>query len=187
VSRLFLEVLLVGIVLGLVGAPAGAVESPVTGSASEEGTGQEPAEEGTEPTDLGEEPAERLEEEVAESEEPLSGEEEDRRDPFRPFLIRTAEVGGIGEYGPTAYEVQQLTLVGVMLDIEPPRALLQDTGGMGFVVIPGSRVGRRGGVVASIESGRMIVEEKKLDFYGREQVTRQVLEILSEDQAVGRE
>ena len=103
----------------------------------------------------------------------------ERRDPFRPFLKRQEARKEEPEgdlIGVTALELRQLTLVGVLLDMSPPRALLQDSGGMGYVVTPGTRVGRHGGVVAAIEPGRMTVEETRLDFYGREEVTRQVLE-----------
>lgn len=113
----------------------------------------------------------------------------ERRDPFRPFIRREAKAEEAEGIGVTAYELRQLTLVGVLVDVVPPRALLQDSSGMGYIVTPGSRVGRHGGVVAAVEPGRMIVEEKSLDFYGREQVTRQVIEIPKdlEPQAVGRE
>jgi len=112
------------------------------------------------------------------------------RDPFRPFIKRekskvVQEDEGVGV---TAYDLQQLTLVGVVMDVTPPRALLQDNSGMGYVVTPGVRIGRHGGVVAAIEPGRMIVEEKTSDFYGREQVTRRVLDIPreTEPRAAGR-
>jgi Tfp pilus assembly protein PilP len=116
--------------------------------------------------------------------EPAAGPTEEkraeRRDPFRPFIKREAskEAQAEGEgVGVTAYELRQLTLVGVLMNVTPPRALLQDSSGMGYVVTPGVRVGRHGGVVAAIEPGRMIVEEKTADFYGREEVTRRVLDI----------
>lgn len=115
-----------------------------------------------------------------------------RRDPFRPFLLNLAAQGGerdVPRVGVTAYEVHQLRLVAVLWEMKPPRALLQDSGGMGYIITPGTPVGRRGGVVAAIEPGRVIVEEKQLDFYGREQVRTEVLEIPKElePQAVGRE
>jgi hypothetical protein len=40
-------------------------------------------------------------------------------------------------------------------------------------------------VVTAIEPGRVIVEEKTLDFYGKEQVRREVLEISKESEAQG--
>ncbi len=111
------------------------------------------------------------------------------RDPFRPFMLnRIGRKRTVPKRGVTAYELRQLRLVGVLLDMNPPRALLQDSGGMGYVITPGMQVGRRGGVVTSIEPGRIVVEEKTIDFYGREQASREVLEIPREGvQEAGRE
>jgi len=146
---------------------------------------------------LGEDPNREIEEPSGSVTDPNPGsagpsekELADRRDPFRPFIQRqvSEEMPEGDEVGVTAFEVRQLKLVGVLLDMIPPRALLQDNSGMGYVVTPGARVGRHGGVVAAIGPGRMTVEEKTLDFYGREQVTRQTLEIQEdlEPQEVGR-
>jgi Tfp pilus assembly protein PilP len=111
---------------------------------------------------------------------PTGDKRAERRDPFRPFIKRETGKQAQGEeegVGVTAFEIQQLTLVGVLMDVTPPRALLQDSSGMGYVVTPGVRVGRHGGIVAAIEPGRLIVEEKTSDFYGHEQLTRRVLDI----------
>jgi hypothetical protein len=51
---------------------------------------------------------------------------------------------------------------------------------MGFIVTPGTPIGRNRGVVTVIEPRRVIVEEKVLDFYGKEQVQRVVLEMPQE-------
>ena len=52
---------------------------------------------------------------------------------------------------------------------KPPRAMLQDNSGMGYIVTPGTPIGRRRGVVKSIEPRRIVVEEHVIDYYGREQ------------------
>jgi Tfp pilus assembly protein PilP len=106
-----------------------------------------------------------------------------KRDPFRPFTLdfRPQEVDE--PVTPLQrYELSQLTLVAVMLEIEPPRAMLQDNSGMGFIVTPGTPIGRNHGAVKSIEPGKVTVEEKVLDFYGREQVRTAVLEIPRDEQ-----
>jgi Tfp pilus assembly protein PilP len=187
VRTVCLRVLLATIVLGLpvlrVLAEETSTKEEVSGEAVEpeaEGKGAEPSdrqdEAATAEATPGIEPGEPTREEVA---LPAGEKRAEPRDPFRPFVKRekSKTVQDEEGVGVTAYELQQLTLVGVVMDVNPPRALLQDNSGMGYVVTPGVRVGRHGGVVASIEPGRMIVEEKVLDFYGHEEVTRRVLDI----------
>jgi hypothetical protein len=75
-----------------------------------------------------------------------------------------------------------------MWDFTPPLAMLEDELGMGFIVSPGTLIGRLGGVVTGIQPGRVIVEEKMVDFYGHEQVNRVVLEMPREGEpTAGRE
>jgi Tfp pilus assembly protein PilP len=102
-----------------------------------------------------------------------------RRDPFRPFVLDLRKAGTEPEQlrSPLQrYELAQLTVTAILLDLAPPRAMLQDSAGMGYIVTPGTPIGTHGGVVTAIEPGRVIVEEKTLDFYGKEQVRREVLE-----------
>jgi Tfp pilus assembly protein PilP len=180
-------VLLAAIVLGLALPRVLAEETSKKKAVSGEVVKAESVETGAEPSDSEDEtgtaeaspeigPGEPTPELVT---APTKEKRAERRDPFRPFVKRetSKEVQTEEGVGVTAYELQQLTLVGVLMDVTPPRALLQDSSGMGYVVAPGVRVGRHGGVVAAIEPGRMIVEEKTSDFYGREQVTRRVLDI----------
>jgi Tfp pilus assembly protein PilP len=87
------------------------------------------------------------------------------------------------------YELRQLTVTAVLWDLKPPVAMVEDSAGMGFIVSPGTPIGNHGGVVTAIEPGRIIVEEKAVDFYGREEVRKVALEIVrsNEPQRVGRE
>ena len=106
-----------------------------------------------------------------------------KRDPFRPFTLDLQPHKVDEPLTPLQrYELSQLTVAAVMLEINPPRALLQDNSGMGFIVTPGTPIGRNGGVVKSIEPGKVIVEEKVLDFYGHEQVRTAVLEMPKDEQ-----
>jgi type IV pilus assembly protein PilP len=106
------------------------------------------------------------------------------RDPFRPFTLdlqpkKTAEDEFLTPL--QRYDLQQLTVVGVLLDLEPPRAMLQDDAGMGYIVTPGTLIGRQSGVVTDVQPRRVIVEETYVDYYGREQVRRAVLEMSEEE------
>jgi Tfp pilus assembly protein PilP len=87
-----------------------------------------------------------------------------RRDPFRPFTLLQR------------YDLGQLSVVGTVWELSPPRAMVEDSVGMGYIVTVGTPIGRNGGVVTAIEPQRVVVEERVLDFYGKEQVNRIVME-----------
>lgn len=101
-----------------------------------------------------------------------------RRDPFRPFTldIRRPEVEQQAQTPLQQYEIGQLTVVGTVWELKPPRAMIEDSSGMGFIIGIGTPIGRNGGVVSAIEPQRVIIEERVLDFYGNEQINRVVME-----------
>jgi Tfp pilus assembly protein PilP len=107
-----------------------------------------------------------------------------RRDPFRPFTLDLrGAVQEVEILSPLQrFEIAQLKLTGLVLDMAPPRAMLQDNSGMGFIITPGTPIGRRHGVVKSIEPGRVVVEEMVLDYYGRQQTHQVVMEMPRDDQ-----
>ena len=107
-----------------------------------------------------------------------------RRDPFRPFTLDLrGDVQEVEILSPLQrFEIAQLKLTGLVLDMSPPRAMLQDASGMGFIITPGTPIGRRHGVVKSIEPGRVVVEEMVLDYYGRQQAHQVVMEMPRDDQ-----
>lgn len=107
-----------------------------------------------------------------------------RRDPFRPFTLDLrGDVADVEILSPLQrFEIAQLKLTGLVLDMRPPRAMLQDASGMGFIITPGTPIGRRHGVVKSIEPGRVVVEEVVLDYYGRQQTHQVVMEMPRDDQ-----
>jgi len=107
---------------------------------------------------------------------------ETRRDPFRPFTLDIHPGETRVQLTPLQrYELGQLTVVGTVWAVSPPRAMLEDSSGMGFIVTIGTPIGRNGGVVSGIEPERVIVEERVTDFYGKEQLNRVVMETPKED------
>ncbi|MBW2305749.1 MAG: pilus assembly protein PilP [Deltaproteobacteria bacterium] len=91
---------------------------------------------------------------------------EDKRDPFRPFII-LARVKGEPPLPPLQrYDIAQLRLVGLILMGENSSAMVEDASGKGYVVSRGTRIGRRNGVVVRIEKDRVIVEEQYKDSAG---------------------
>lgn len=111
-----------------------------------------------------------------------------RRDPFRPFTLDLRPKETTEEFLTPLqrYELRQLQVVGVLLDLEPPRAMVQDSSGMGYIVTPGTLIGRQRGVVTDIQPRQIVVEETYVDFYGREQVKKVVLEMPKEEDEPGR-
>lgn len=109
------------------------------------------------------------------------------RDPFRPFTLDLRPETRENEIlSPLQrYEIPQLRLAGVVLDLSPPRAMLQDNSGMGFIITPGTPIGRRHGVVRAIEPKRVVIEERILDYYGREQVHLTAIEMPKDDKPQG--
>jgi hypothetical protein len=105
-----------------------------------------------------------------------------KRDPFRPFTLDINPDEARVPLTPLQrYELGQLTVVGTVWAVQQPRAMLEDSSGMGFIVSVGTPIGRNGGVVAAIEPERVVVEEHLVDVYGRELVNRVVMETPKDD------
>lgn len=108
---------------------------------------------------------------------------EKRRDPFRPFTLSLKKDRPDALAPLQKYQLRELTLTAVMWNLNPPRALVQDKSGMGFVLTPGTLIGPNRGVVAAIEPRQVIVEEKVMDEWLHEQLKRETLEIPEEEQS----
>ncbi|MFQ5664882.1 MAG: pilus assembly protein PilP [Candidatus Binatia bacterium] len=104
-----------------------------------------------------------------------------RRDPFRPFTLDIHPRARARLTPLQRYELGQLTVVATVWEVRPPRAMLEDSAGMGYIVTLGTPIGPNGGVVTAIEPERIVVQERVLDFYGKEQVNRIVLETPKEE------
>ena len=105
-----------------------------------------------------------------------------KRDPFRPFTLdlRASEAPREPQTPLQRYDIGQLTVVGVLWEVNPARAMIEDSIGMGYIVMVGTPIGRNNGVVKAIEPRRVIVEERVLDYYGQERTTEVVMEIPTE-------
>jgi Tfp pilus assembly protein PilP len=103
------------------------------------------------------------------------------RDPFRPFMLDLRPEARIPATPLQRYELGQLTVVATVWGVSPPRAMVEDSSGMGYIITLGTPIGSNGGVVTAIEPRRVLVEERVLDFYGREQINRVVMETPKEE------
>ena len=106
-----------------------------------------------------------------------------KRDPFRPlFLLRRQEAQLEEPLTPLQrYEIGQLKLVGVVYDLTPPRAMVEDSSGLGFIVTPGTAIGPNGGVVTAIRPRQVVVEEWQTDVIGQKHKKEFVLELPSDE------
>jgi Tfp pilus assembly protein PilP len=60
-------------------------------------------------------------------------------------------------------DVDQIRLVALVDDGKVPRALVEDAGGIGYVVRVGTPIGPRGGVVVAVEPGTIRIREPDAD------------------------
>jgi Tfp pilus assembly protein PilP len=94
---------------------------------------------------------------------------EGSRDPFRPMTVRTKVVSRNREnLSPLErLDLGQLKIVGIVWDIKEPRAMVEDTAGLGYTVKVGTPIGNNDGKVKAIHGNQIIIEEISADIYGQ--------------------
>ncbi len=105
-----------------------------------------------------------------------------KRDPFRPFVLELRRKRRRREnLSPLErVEVTQLKLVGIIWDIPEPRAMVEDTAGLGYVIKIGTPIGRNDGKVKVIAPKEVVIEENFFDFYGTKKSREVKLRLVSE-------
>lgn len=105
-----------------------------------------------------------------------------KRDPFRPFSLRTKAAPRFREnLSPLErYELGQLKLVGIIWDIKEPRAMIEDTAGLGYIIQVGTAIGANEGKVKTIRPNEVVVEEVYSDFHGAGQKREVSLRLLAD-------
>ncbi len=90
------------------------------------------------------------------------------RDPFRPLTLRAKVTTRAREnLSPLErLDLAQLKLVGIIWDIKEPRAMVEDSAGLGYVVKVGTPIGSNDGTVKAIHRNQIVVEEFASDIYG---------------------
>lgn len=93
---------------------------------------------------------------------------EDSRDPFRPATLQKKMVARPREnLSPLErFELNQLKIVGIVWDMKEPRAMVEDSTGLGYTIKVGAPIGANDGVVKAIYRNEIIVEEFYYDVYG---------------------
>ena len=106
-----------------------------------------------------------------------------KRDPFRPlYLLRKPLAQTAEPVTPLqGYEIGQLRLVGVVFNLAPPRAMVEDSSGLGFIITPGTPIGPNGGVVTAIRPRQVVVEEWQTDVIGERHKKEFLLELPADE------
>ena len=96
-----------------------------------------------------------------------------KRDPFRSFIAGRQDEEIRSPTPLQRFDIDQLTLVGIVWGIDHPRALIQDPDKISHVVERGTYIGRNWGKVAEITSREIVITEEYQTIEG-ELVTEQV-------------
>jgi len=114
---------------------------------------------------------------------------ENRSDPFVPFISENAsstkvdmnEIVDTGEplTGMQLFEPGQLTLVALLKKNVEDVAMVEDFTGKGYILLEGTKIGKRG-VVKNIASNAVTIEETAITRAGKEIVTQVVMTLKKE-------
>jgi len=107
---------------------------------------------------------------------------DDSRDPFRPATLRKKTVARPREnLSPLErFELSQLKIVGIVWDMKEPRAMVEDSTGLGYTIKVGAPIGANDGVVKAIHRNEIIVEESYYDVYGARKKREVSMKLLTE-------
>lgn len=104
------------------------------------------------------------------------------RDPFRPSSIQTRTSNRSRDnLSPLErFELGQLKVVGIVWDIKEPRAMIEDTAGLGYTILVGTPIGGSEGKVKAINRNEVVVEESFQDFSGKKKAREVLLKLSME-------
>jgi len=89
-----------------------------------------------------------------------------KRDPFAPMPSRSTQPRKKPLSPLEQFELGQLKLVGIVWSANDPRAMVEDSNGLGYTIKVGTPIGANDGRVKAINLGEVIIEEFYVDFYG---------------------
>jgi len=93
-----------------------------------------------------------------------------RRDPFEPMRLRTTKAAAGPRREPRSplerYDLGQLKLVAILWGTKEARAMVEDSGGLGYIIKVGTPIGSNDGKVKEIKPTEVVIEETVTDFYG---------------------
>jgi Tfp pilus assembly protein PilP len=105
-----------------------------------------------------------------------------KRDPFQPLALRTQVKRRPREnLSPLErYDLGQLKIVGIVWNAKEPRAMVEDSTGLGYVVGIGTPIGPDEGKIREIKPNEVVIEETYIDFYGARKNRRVSMKLASE-------
>jgi Tfp pilus assembly protein PilP len=77
----------------------------------------------------------------------------------------------------STYDLHALTLVGVIWNSATPRAMVEDSAGLGYTIGVGMPIGTSHALVKEIDPDRVVVEERYKDIFGEEKTHVAVLKL----------
>lgn len=115
---------------------------------------------------------------------------ENRPDPFMPFITEKAATSTVDMdeivdkseplTGMQLFEPGQLTLVALLQKNAEDVAMVEDFTGKGYILLEGTKIGRRG-VVKDIAANAVIIEETAVTRAGKEIITQVVMTLKKEE------
>lgn len=91
-----------------------------------------------------------------------------KRDPFKSFLAEELAPGQQKALTPLQrYDIDQMSLIGIIWGISTPRAMVITPDGKGYVVQKGTLIGKNWGKVSRITQDEVIISEEFRDFEGK--------------------
>jgi Tfp pilus assembly protein PilP len=94
-----------------------------------------------------------------------------KRDPFRPLAVKSRPSRVREGASPLERkDVGQFKLVGIVWDVKEPRAMVEDTDGLGYTIRVGTPIGDKDGKVKAIKPTEVVVEEVDVDFFGARKI-----------------
>jgi type IV pilus assembly protein PilP len=105
-----------------------------------------------------------------------------KRDPFLPFMVQPqARRKPRENLTPLErYDLGQLKVVGIVWNAKEPRAMVEDSAGLGYIVGVGTPIGPDEGKIKEIKSNEVVIEENYIDFYGARKTRRVSMRLASE-------
>jgi len=105
-----------------------------------------------------------------------------KRDPFQALALKTQTKRRPREnLSPLErYDLGQLKLVGIVWDAKDPRAMVEDSAGLGYVVRIGTPIGPNEGKIKEIKASEVVIEESYIDFYGARKNRQVSMRIVTE-------
>lgn len=102
-----------------------------------------------------------------------------RRDPFRSLLeVRKPVAERREPQTPLEqFDLSQIRMVGAIIGMDRPRAMVNAPDGKSYIVTIGTRMGKNNGKVVSIDQNSIVVEESFYDFADEVRTSRQAIEL----------